>query len=119
MVRKKAADTPIYRIVFHNQGQVYEIYARTVTQGDLLGFIEVEHLLFGERSTLIVDSADEKLKTEFAGVKRIFIPMYAVVRIDEVHRRGSGRITPAEGGAGTVRIFPLPGAPSGREPGSR
>ena len=56
---------PIYRITFFNQGQVYEIYARHVFQSDLWGFLEVEEFVFGERSQMIVDPSEEKLKNEF------------------------------------------------------
>jgi hypothetical protein len=115
MTRKKTHD-PIFKVIFHNQGQVYEIYARQVSQGGLFGFIEVEQLLFGERSQIIVDSSEEKLKTEFAGVRRVFIPMHAVVRIDEVDKRGAGRITASEGGSGNLRPFPMPVAPRGEPP---
>ena len=43
--------TPIYKIIFFNQGQIYEIYARQIYQSDLYGFIEIEELVFGEWST--------------------------------------------------------------------
>ena len=46
----------VYRVTFYNQGQVYEVYARRVTQGEFFGFVEVEDLLFGERSKLVVDT---------------------------------------------------------------
>lgn len=112
MTKKKATEERLFKVIFSNQGQVYEIYARQVSQGELFGFIEVEQLLFGERSKLIVDSSEERLKTEFAGVRRIFIPMHSVVRIDEVEKQGPARITPSEGGAGVVKAFPVPTPPS-------
>ena len=40
----------IFRINFLHQGEVYEIFARSVSQGGLFGFIEIEDILFGERS---------------------------------------------------------------------
>ncbi len=111
MTKRKAAPH-VYKVIFTNQGQVFEIYAAQVSQGEMFGFIEVEQLLFGERSQLIVDSSEERLKTEFAGVRRVFIPMHAVVRIDEVEKRGSARITAAEGAAGSVvKAFPMPAVP--------
>ena len=64
------AQKRIYRIVFHNQGKVYELYARKVTQDGMYAFVEISDLIFGERSKLVVDPAEEQLKTEFAGVKR-------------------------------------------------
>jgi hypothetical protein len=113
MTKRKTPEPPIYKVIFSNQGQVYEIYARHVSQGNLFGFIEVEQLLFGERSQLIVNSAEERLKTEFAGAKRTFIPLHSVVRIDEVEKQGAGRITGAESDAGNVKVFPIPVPPGG------
>ena len=40
------ATSHIFRIMFVNQGKVYEVYARKVSHGELFGFIEVEELLF-------------------------------------------------------------------------
>jgi hypothetical protein len=116
MTRRKPAAEHVFKVIFTNQGQVYEIYAGEVSQGELFGFIEVEQLLFGERSQLIVDSSEEKLKTEFSGVRRTLIPLHAVVRIDEVEKRGAARITPSEAGSGIVRAFPLPAVPPGKGP---
>jgi hypothetical protein len=115
MPRPKAA-TRVYKVIFSNQGQVFEIYARHVGQGEMFGFIEVEQILFGERSQLIVDASEEKLKTEFAGVKRVFIPLHSVVRIDEVEKQGAPRISPSEGPSGVVKAFPVPTVPPGKGP---
>ena len=117
MTRGKT-DKRVFKITFMNQGKVYEIFAREVSQGSLFGFIEVEQLLFGERSQLIVDSSEESLKTEFAGVRRVFIPLHSVVRIDEVEKEGAGRIRTAEG-AGSVAAFPFPLPAPGKKPDSR
>ena len=43
---------PLFKIAFMSQGQVYEVYARSVGQGDLFGFIVIEELVFGEISKL-------------------------------------------------------------------
>ena len=90
-----------------SQGKLYEVYARKVSQDGFWGFMEIEQLVFGERSSVVVDPSEEKLKTEFAGVKRSFIPMHAVVRIDEVAHEGTAKITAVEGGA-NVTPFPVP-----------
>lgn len=107
------AREPIYRITFFNQGQVYEIYARHVFQSELWGFLEVEQFVFGERSKMIVDPAEEKLKSEFSAIKRSFIPMHAVVRIDEVEKEGAGKITDAPEGS-NVSNFPFPNMASAK-----
>jgi hypothetical protein len=105
----------VFRIIFTNQGKVYEVYARKVVQGDLHGFVEVEGILFGERTTILVDPGEEQLKLEFAGVQRMHIPYHAVQRIDEVEKEGAGKVVPiathgerSEGGNATVMPFPGP-----------
>lgn len=94
-----------YRVSFHNQGKIYEIYARGVSQGSMLGFVEVEDIVFGERTTLVVDPSEEHLKSEFEGVSRTYIPLHAIVRIDEVEKTGLPKIT--DGGRGD-KITPFP-----------
>ncbi len=96
----------IYKIIFVSQGQMYEIYARSVGHGALFGFVEVEKLVFGERSSIVVDPSEEKIKTEFAGVTRTYLPMHAIVRIDEVEKQGTSKISKFEGG--NVTQFPVP-----------
>jgi hypothetical protein len=100
---------PIYKVIFQSQNQVYEIYARQFYNSDVWGFIEVEEYVFGERSQLVVDPSEEKLKNEFAGVKRSYIPMHAIIRIDEVEKQGTGKISDSTAGSGNVSHFPLPG----------
>jgi hypothetical protein len=99
-------DHHIFKVAFMNQGKVYEIYARSVGHGELFGFLEVEELIFGERTALLVDPAEERIATEFSGVKRTFIPLHSVVRIDEVEKKGVSKITNIEGG--NVTQFPMP-----------
>jgi hypothetical protein len=100
------AASHIFKVMFVNQGKVYEIYARKVGHGSLFGFIEVEELVFGERSTVVVDPTEEKIKSEFAGVKRTYLPLHSVLRIDEVKKQGVSKITAIEGG--NVTQFPMP-----------
>jgi hypothetical protein len=96
----------LYRVTFLNQGQVYEIYARHVSQGGMLGFVELEKLVFGEKTSIVVDPSEEKLKSEFAGVVRTYLPMHAVIRIDEVEKEGVARIV-SSGESAKVMPFPL------------
>lgn len=106
---RKIATRRVFRVLFHAQGQVYEIYARAVDQSGLLGFVTVEEPLFGEKSSLVVDPSEEKLRTEFAGVIRFLVPIHSVIRIDEVEKEGTSRIAgAATPGEGNVTIFPSP-----------
>lgn len=99
-----SSNKSIYRVIFVNQEKVYEIYCCQVFQSDMYGFIEVEELIFGERSQLLVDPSEEKLQNEFSGVKRSFIPMPSIVRIDEVEKEGTPKITDSKGS--NVSSFP-------------
>ena len=98
----------IYKILFVNQGKVYEIYARSVSQGGLFGFVEVEGLLFGEKTKMVVDPSEEALQQEFSGVERTYIPMHAVVRIDQVENRGVSTIRPVSEPGAKVTQMPSP-----------
>ncbi|MBX5460562.1 MAG: DUF1820 family protein [Steroidobacteraceae bacterium] len=111
------AASHIFKVLFVNQGKVYEVYARKVGHGSLFGFIEVEELVFGERSTVVLDPSEERIKSEFAGVKRTYLPLHSVIRIDEVKKQGVSKITALEGGS-NVAQFPVPmySSPPGEPP---
>ena len=98
-------DKTLYKVIFMSQGQVYEIYARNVSHGDLFGFVAVEKLVFGERTTVVVDPSEEKIKTEFENVRRTFLPMHSIIRIDEVDKQGASKVSKIEG---NVTQFPVP-----------
>ena len=112
------AASHIFKVIFHSQGKVFEIYARKVGHGQMFGFIEVEELLFGEKSSVLVDPSEEKIQSEFAGVKRTYLPLHSVIRIDEVKKTGVSKVS--EGSASNVAQFPFPvytppGGPGTRE----
>lgn len=104
MSRKKT----LYKIVFQSQGQVVELYARHLSQGGLFGFIEVEELVFGARSELVVDPSEEGIRNEYGGARRLFLPLHAILRIEEVEREGPARVRPGKEAAGIVTPFPVP-----------
>ena len=106
---------PIFRVLFVNKGNNYEIYAKNVQQGYLYGFIEVEEILFSNRTSLVVDPSEEKLKLEFEGVKRTQIPIHSIIRIDEVEKQGTAKISDASKNADSTNVvtpFPLPNIPT-------
>jgi hypothetical protein len=100
------AASHIFRIMFVNQGKVYEVYARKVSHGGLFGFVEVEDLVFGTREGVVLDPGEERIKTEFDGVKRTYLPLHSVLRVDEVKKQGTAKIVALEGG--NVAQFPTP-----------
>ena len=85
----------------------------------MFGFIEIEQLVFGEKSAVVIDPSEERLKDEFKEVKRTYIPMHSIIRIDEVEKEGAAKIVDMDSGSGQVIGFPgaLYGKPdtSGKE----
>jgi hypothetical protein len=106
VVRLSHSMKPVYKIVFHNQGKIYELYARHVSQGHMYAFVEVEDIIFGEHTELVVDPGEERLRDEFAGVKKTYVPVHAVIRIDEVSKQGSNKIVESSAG-GNITPFPV------------
>jgi hypothetical protein len=113
------ASSHIFKVIFHNQGKVFELYARKVGHGSMFGFVEVEELIFGEKSTVVVDPSEEKIQTEFAGVKRTYLPLHSIIRIDEVRKSGTSKVSSADAGSNVAQFpFPVytpPGGPGSRE----
>ena len=100
------AAKPIYKVIFMNQGKVYEIYAHQVSHGGLFGFVEIEKLVFDTRSGVVVDPSEERIRSEFSGVTRTYLPLHSVLRIDEVEKQGVSKVTEAEGS--NIAQFPMP-----------
>lgn len=96
----------LFKVIFMSQGKVYEIYARAISEGGLFGFLEVEEMVFGENTTVVVDPSEEKLRSEFEGVTRSYIPLHNVIRVDEVEKKGVSKITKSEGD--NITQFPSP-----------
>lgn len=95
----------VYRVTFRNDAEVYEVYCQKVGQANLFGFIEIEGILFGERSSVVVDPSEEKLKHEFERVDQTLIPLHSVIRIDTVDKSGSSKVV---GVASKGKVATLP-----------
>lgn len=93
----------LYRIIFLNEDQIYEVYAKNVSESDMFSFIQIENLVFGKGATLVVDPAEERLKAEFSGVNRFYVPMHAIVRIDEVEKEGVAKVHEISQTTGNIR----------------
>lgn len=104
-------DNHIYKVVFVNQDQVYEVYVKSVYQGELYGFVIIEDFVFGEKSSIVVDPTEERLRLEFEGVNRCYIPLHKIIRIDQVVKRGTAKIVSigkdgAEGYSKVSSLYP-------------
>jgi len=99
----------VYKVIFLNQGKVYEIFADSVGNCDLYGFIEVTGLAFSQNqeagSSLVIDPTEERLRDEFAGADALYLPVHSVLRIDRVEKRGQCKIREREPGE---KVTPLP-----------
>ena len=104
----------IFKIVFQTQGDIVELYAREVGQSALFGFVEIGELIFGARSEVLADPTAEGLRAEYGNARRLFLPMHAILRIEEVEREGAARAQAIKGSA-QVTPFPVPVAPA-RDP---
>ena len=98
----------LYRVTFAYLDAVYEIYARKIHESDMFGFLVIEDFVFGENTSLVVDPSEERLKLEFNGVKRTFVPINSVFRIDEVSKHGVAIVRDKSSDVNKVTLFPVP-----------
>lgn len=98
----------LYKVIFINQDEVFEIYAEGVAESDMFGFMEVEEIVFNSNGGVVVDPSEEKLKTEFTGVKRTYIPIHAIVRIDHVQKQGAAKVSEYKSKGKQSNIHKLP-----------
>lgn len=100
-----AKNTHLFRVQFICNGEKYELYVREVSQGSMFGFVEVGDFVWDTHTSLVVDPSHEKLKDEFAEVTQTYIPMHSILRIDEVKKQGTSKITQL---SDKVTAFPNP-----------
>jgi hypothetical protein len=98
----------LYKVSFINQGKVYELYARTIGSSDIWGFVQIADIDFEAASEgIVIDPTEERLRDEFKDTRVLHLPMHAVIRIDEVDRRGALAIRDSATGE-KIMPFPLP-----------
>lgn len=96
----------LYRVQFHNARQIYEVYVREVYTSEMYGFVELRKFVFGKPAQVVIDPSEEKLRVEFGDVDSTLVPIHAIIRIDEVKKRGTPKIVESDGS--NVMPFPLP-----------
>lgn len=96
----------VFRIIFIQDDKILELYAKHVSESDLFGFVVLEDLLFGEKSAVVVDPTEEKLRAQFMGVRRTYVPMQSVIRIDEVEKLGHAKMSKLGESSDNVSYFP-------------
>ena len=101
----------LYKVTFLNHGKVYELYAQRVDSGRLWGFVEVGELVFDVHDGIVVDPTEERLRDEFGTTRTLHLPMQAVLRVEEVEKKGQSAIRDAGSGEKVVTPFPMPAKP--------
>jgi hypothetical protein len=104
----------LFRIRFYHEDKVCVIYARFLATEAVFGFLEVEDIVFQKRESDIVDPTEEKLRAMFEDVVCTYIPLQAVIRIDEVKNLGAGKVIDLPEGASTKNMRPFPGHSFGK-----
>ncbi len=100
--------TPIYRILFQQDEHTYEVYAKYISEDHLMGFIEIEELIFTQQAdALVIDPSEERLRNEFKGVTRSYVPMHSILRIDEMRQEGVAKIKESAAKSGS-KVSHLP-----------
>jgi hypothetical protein len=92
----------LYRVLYHQLNIPFELYARSVSESDMFGFIELEELVFDTPS----NEAEEKIKLEFEAVKRSYIPLSNVFRIDAIEKEEGPTSQFKRSTTGNVTVFP-------------
>lgn len=105
------ADKRLYKIIFLNNGKIYELFSEGVTTSGLWGFVEVSDLVFDAAEGLVVDPTEEKMREEFKDARVLHLPIQSVLRVEEVEQRGPCLIRDKESGE---KVTPFPMPPHGR-----
>ena len=105
------AEKRLYKIIFLNQGKVYELFSEGVTSSGLWGFIEVSGLVFENGEGLVVDPTEERMRQEFADARVLHLPIQSILRVEEVEKRGQCLIRDRESGE---KVTPFPLSPPNR-----
>ena len=99
----------LYKVTFLSQGKSIELHARHVASSSLWGFTEIGELVFDPPGEgLVIDPVEERLRDEFKDTTMLHVPMHAIVRIEEIAKRGPLAIRDAASGD---KIMPFPVAP--------
>jgi len=96
----------MFKVAFLNQGKVYELFCEKVSGSDLsYGFVEISGLIFERDDSVVIDPTEERMREEFEDVEVLHVPIHAVIRVEQVKRRGTCVIRDSKSGE---KVTPLP-----------
>ncbi|MBI4084121.1 MAG: DUF1820 family protein [Candidatus Lambdaproteobacteria bacterium] len=101
---EKKRDKTYFKVSFTNENELFELCVRTVGPSDIYGMVELAGFIFPE-GKLVYNPSEERIKREFAEIRRTFIPYHAIVRIDEVSdsRQSEFKVVPLDPARRPVR----------------
>lgn len=85
MQKRELLFISFYRIVFKQDKKTYEVYVRNVNDESIIGFLEIEKIMFSK--FIKANKMEKTFKKEFKDADRIYIPVHAISRIDEISVR--------------------------------
>ena len=105
----KVRSRTYYRVTFSHQNEVYQVCARRVGNAELWGLIEIGGFIFRD-SGVLYNPGEERVRKEFAGIRRVLVPYHAVHRVDEVEDTTEReiKIVPLEGVRAMPQLPPRP-----------
>ena len=80
-----------FKVSFTHEDEVYQVCAREVESSDLYGLIMLADFIFPEGG-LVYNPGEERLRKEFEGIRRTWIPYHAILRIDEISEKRAGEV---------------------------
>ena len=97
-----------YKVTFTNENELYQLCARHLSSSDLYGLIEIGDFIFPS-NRLVYNPGEERLRREFEGIKRTWLPYHTIVRIDEIpdSMQSESKIIPLKPDTHTDKVHPL------------
>jgi len=75
----------LFKIIFVDEDKkIQTIHSSKLNPSSFLGLVEISDIVFLDKSEIIIAPDDGDLKNKFKNVERSYIPLNAIVRIDEV-----------------------------------
>lgn len=99
----------LFKVVFLQHDELHEVYARSVSESSMMHFVEVEALVLdapasSESGSPTQSKAQARLRSTYADVQRIYLPIQTILRIEEVHHVGTANIHSIEPAAQEANV---------------
>ena len=105
---------PLYKVKFIQQEVVVELIAKYISEESLMGFIEIEDIIFPGSGEPF--ATDEKYREEFFGIERCYLPLHTLLRIDELSTATEKVVGEVKYKKNNVRRIPLRNPPPNNNP---